>query len=264
MNDCNPNHTPAALAALGSDEDGEPMKESWNYRAIVGMLLYLSTNTRPDITFAVSQVARFSAAPKQSHATAVKTILRYLKATQDKGTIVRPTNHLHLDLYVDADMGGLFKRENDRDPNSVRSRTGYVIKLSGWPLLWKSKLQTHLSQSTLESEYSSLSYALKTLLPLKWLIQEMVKNIGRHSLESTVVRATVFEDNMGAHCLATNQRITNRAKHFLVKWHWFWAKYNEKEFSIEKCPTDKQQADFFTKSLPRDKFEANRRAVIGW
>ena len=92
----------------------------------------------------------------------------------------------------------------------------------------------------------------------------MVSVLGTLPLEDTTVRATVFEDNQGAYYLATNQRITNRTKYFLVKWHWFWHKYNEGEFQIEKCPTDLQRADFLTKSLSRDKFEANRRAVLGW
>ena len=264
MTDCNPNATPAAQNPLGKNEDDQPMQEVWSYRGIVGMLLYLSTNTRPDIAYAVSQVARFSAEPKKSHATAVKTILRYLKKTSDKGTQVKPTKHLHLDLYVDADFAGLFKFENDRDPNSVRSRTGYVISLSNWPLLWKSQLQTHLSQSTLEAEYSALSYSLKTFLPLKRLIEEMVKEIEHTPLEDATVRATVFEDNQGAFYLATNHRITNRTKYFLTKWHWFWQQYDDGNFKIEKCPTDEQRADFLTKALPREKFEANRLAVLGW
>jgi hypothetical protein len=96
MTDCKPNWTPAPLSALGIDPDGTPMSETWSYRSIIGMLLYLSTNTRPDITFAVSQVARFSHAPKHSHATAVKMILRYLKRTMDFGMTVHPTGTLDL------------------------------------------------------------------------------------------------------------------------------------------------------------------------
>lgn len=101
MTDCKPNRLPAN-GPLGLDPDGAPMEETWNYRSIVGMLLYLSTNTRCDIIFAVSQAARFSNNPKQSHATAIKTILRYLKKTRDKGMIIKITNRLNLDLYVDA------------------------------------------------------------------------------------------------------------------------------------------------------------------
>jgi hypothetical protein len=56
----NGNRVPAAQVALGSDPDGEPMKEGWNYASVVSMLLYLSTNTHPNIAYAVSQVARFT------------------------------------------------------------------------------------------------------------------------------------------------------------------------------------------------------------
>ena len=212
MEDCNPNSTPAAQAPLGSDKEGAPMKEKWNYRAIVGMLLYLSTNTRPDITFAVSQVARFSHEPKQSHATAVKTILRYLKGTKDKGTKVSLDSALELKAYVDADFAGLFRQEDERDSNSVRSRTGYIILFGGWPLLWKSQLQSHLSQSTTEAEYSALSSMLKTLIPLKWLLGEMLSKLSGTGVKVPKIIANVFEDNQSAYYLATNQRITSRTK----------------------------------------------------
>jgi hypothetical protein len=45
MTDCNPNWTPASTTPMGIDPDGEPMDEIWNYRSIIGMLLYLTTNT---------------------------------------------------------------------------------------------------------------------------------------------------------------------------------------------------------------------------
>ena len=104
MEHCNKNWTPATASALGSDQEGAPMTESWSYPLIVGMMLYLSTNTRPDITFAVSQVARFNHAPKQSHATAVKTIVCYLAGTADKGIIVKLSKTYDIDAYVDADF----------------------------------------------------------------------------------------------------------------------------------------------------------------
>ena len=83
------------------------MDEFWNYHSIVGLLLYWSTNTRPDITFAVSQVAMFNHSPKKSHASAIKSIVRYLHRTANKGTIVTLTGDLSLDCYVDADFAGL-------------------------------------------------------------------------------------------------------------------------------------------------------------
>jgi hypothetical protein len=75
MENCNPNWVPAAKEALGIDPEGKPMEEDWSYPSVVGMLLYLSTNTRPDIAFAISQVARFNHNPKKSHATTIKMIV---------------------------------------------------------------------------------------------------------------------------------------------------------------------------------------------
>jgi hypothetical protein len=265
MTDCNPNSLPTSQTPLGADKEGAPMKESWNYRSLVGMLLYLSGNTRPDIVFAVSQVARFSNNPKQSHATAMKTILRYLKGTMDKGVIVRPKDGLDTEMDTDADFCGLFGEENPRDQESVKSRSGINIMVGGFPLFSKSVLQTHISQSTMEAEYSALSQGLRYLLPIKWLLEEMIAELGGLGLPSTTVRATVFEDNQSAYFLATNHRLTSRTKYYLAKWHWFWAIYDEgRGFTIKKCTTDEQRADWLTKPLGKIKFEANRMAVIGW
>ena len=268
MTDCNPNRVPAS-GPLGSDPDGEPMDESWNYRSIVGMLLYLSTNTRPDISFAVSQVCRFSADPKQSHATAVKTILRYLKRTRTKGMSIKPTGKLNLDMFVDADFCGLFKVEPDTDPKSVKSRTGYVITLSGCPLTWRSQLQTSITCSTLEAEYNALSSALKSLLPLKRMLIEATDETELDATIKSTISAAAFEDNQGAYFLATNQRITSRTRWYLNKWHWFWQFVSEDgvgddKFAVREIDTSLQDADYMTKALAAEPFEANRYRVQKW
>ena len=71
MDDSNPMATPALGTPLGTDAKGLPFDEEWDYASVVGMLLYLSSNSRPDIQFAVHQCARFTHCPKNSHAVAV-------------------------------------------------------------------------------------------------------------------------------------------------------------------------------------------------
>jgi hypothetical protein len=167
MTDCNPNWTPASTTPIGIDPDGEPMDETWNYRSIIGMLLYLTTNTRPDLALAVSQAARFSHNPKASHATAVKTIIRYLHRTSDKGMIVKPTGALELENYVDASFAGNYGVEPAENPVSVKSRTGIIIFLAGCPLIWKSQIQSSIALSTFHSEYAGLSHSMRILIPLR-------------------------------------------------------------------------------------------------
>ena len=53
MEQCNTKATPAAQMPLGTNADGRAFKEKWKYVSVVGMLMYLASNTRPDIQFAV-------------------------------------------------------------------------------------------------------------------------------------------------------------------------------------------------------------------
>ena len=165
LSNCAPKATPANVAPLGSDKDGPECGEPWNYASVVGMLLYVSSNTRPDIQFAVHQCARHTHAPKKSHEDAIKRIVRYLSGTRDKGVSFQPSDDPVLDCYVDADFAGLWSYEDKEDPVCVRSRTGYVLTFGGCPLLWVSKLQTEVALSTTEAEYIALLQAIRDLLP---------------------------------------------------------------------------------------------------
>jgi hypothetical protein len=276
MDDCNPNKTPSTKEALPSDPDGEDMDETWNYRSIVGMMLYLSSNTRPDIAFAVSQVARFSHKPKKSHSSAIKTIIRYLAGTKEKGTIFKRPDKLNLECYVDADFAGLFGREPPEEAVSVKSRTGYIISLGGCYLLSKSQLQSTIALSTSESEYGALSQAMRTLLPIKAMVMELVKNVDLVDNEGTEIfgtrtkvlefETTVYEDNAAALSLANKQQVTSRTKHWCVKYHFFWHHINDlnQRLKVVKVETTKQKADYLTKGLTKDMFENCRRLNQGW
>ena len=112
MEGCNSALTPAKPRPLEKDCDGDPFDESWSYASVVGMLLYISGNSRPNIAFAVNQDARFLHDPKASHAAAVKPIVRYLSGTKHRGLTFKPTMDWKLDCYVDADFCGLWGSEN--------------------------------------------------------------------------------------------------------------------------------------------------------
>jgi transposase InsO family protein len=264
MTDCNPNWTPASTTPLGSDPDGEAMDETWNYRSIIGMLLYLTTNTRPDLAFAVSQAARFSHNPKKSHATGIKTIIRYLHRTSDKGMIVKPTGVLSLENYVDASFAGNYCVEPADDPVSVKSRTGIIIFLAGCPLIWKSQLQSSIALSTFHSEYSGLSHSMRILIPLRELLLETVKMLDLPTAIASTIHCRVHEDNASALLLANSQHLNNRNKYLAVKMHHFWSFVKPGIIEVIRCATDLMLADPFTKPLAREIFERLRKLIQGW
>ena len=73
---------------------------------------------------------------------------------------------MHFAVYADADFSGLWDRRTAEDePNTARSRTGFVIMFAGCPIIWISRLQTEISLSTTEAEYIALSESLRHVIP---------------------------------------------------------------------------------------------------
>ena len=67
---------------------------------MIGSLLY-RTASRPDILFSVHLCARFQCDPRESHLTAVKRTLRYLKGTTNLGLSMRKHQSI---LFLDSVM----------------------------------------------------------------------------------------------------------------------------------------------------------------
>ncbi|KAL7477999.1 LOW QUALITY PROTEIN: hypothetical protein ACHAW6_003788 [Cyclotella cf. meneghiniana] len=59
--------TPAERSPLSRDINGAPALGSFNYAAVIGMLLYLSVHSCPAIAFTVHQCARYTFAPTAFH-----------------------------------------------------------------------------------------------------------------------------------------------------------------------------------------------------
>jgi hypothetical protein len=49
------------------------------YQSAVGSLIYIILGTRPDITYTILVISRFSANPTEAYISAVKRVFRYLK-----------------------------------------------------------------------------------------------------------------------------------------------------------------------------------------
>jgi hypothetical protein len=103
---CTPVSTPMASTDRLSATDGTLLspEDCTCYRSIVGGLQYL-TMTCPDLSFAVNKVCQYLHAPRCTHWSAVKRILRYIKATLSHGLLLQPssTDPNLLSDFSDAD-----------------------------------------------------------------------------------------------------------------------------------------------------------------
>jgi hypothetical protein len=229
------------------------------------MLLYLG-HSRPDISFATHQCARYTHSPKQSHKDALKQIGRYLKGTLTKGLILNPSKTLNIDCYPDADFAGLWTRDNKQDPHCVRSQTGYVICLSNCPVLWKSKLQTEIALSTMEAEYVTLSTSCRDLFPLIDITNKLCTALQIKMQAKTHMHIKIHKDNVGALMLGKlePQRMTPRSKHYVVKYHWFCEHIGPQNIQLVKISSEDQLGNLFTKSLSQVMFSRLQKQLMGW
>jgi hypothetical protein len=70
---------------MPKQEGEEVLGVEYSYLSIIGALMYLANNTRPDIAFALNCLTRHSASPTMRNWNDIKNILRYLKGTIDLG-----------------------------------------------------------------------------------------------------------------------------------------------------------------------------------
>jgi E3 ubiquitin-protein ligase DOA10 len=133
-------------------------------------------------------------------------------------------------VYVDADFAGGWGYEEPNDPVCVKSRTGFIIEIMGCPILWTSKLQSNIATSTMEAEYTALSIALRSCIPLLEVIKYVIQAFKVTSSSLLTFKTTVHEDNQGALRLANMEpgRQTPRSKFYAIKYHWFRSWLNAK------------------------------------
>lgn len=254
---------PIIKPMLNRDIEGDSRKHDWNYRSVIGMLNYLEKTTRPDLSVAVHQCARFCENPKRSHEKAVHRIVKYLMLTKNDGLLFTPDPSRGIECFVDADFAGNWDTLDPDNAANMISRTGYVIFFMGCPLVWKSKLQTEISLSTTEAEYIALSQAMREVIPLMGILRELEKFKELKNVIPTM-KCTVFEDNQSCIKLAKAPRMNPRTKYIALKYHHFRSHVKQGLVDIEYVDTHDQIADIFTKPLSSTQFRLLRKKLCGW
>ena len=257
--------TPAASTKiLNKDEGGMPHNAQWHYRGLIGKLNFLEKSTRGELGYAVHQCARFCEAPTTSHTDAVHHIVRFLIGTRDEGIILKPREQ-SLECYADADFCGLWNKETaSEDTSTAKSRMGYLITYAGCPLVWASKLAGPICLSTTEAEYVALSSALRQVIPIMDLLEEMKAQGIVTDKHIPKVFCKAFEDNSGALEMAQTPKMRPRTKHINVAYHHFRSHVANGRITIHAISTQDQVGDLWTKPLGTDLFAKFTMMAFGW
>jgi hypothetical protein len=147
---------------------------NFNYPSVVGKLNYLAQTDCPNIMYATHQIAKYSSDPRTSHGEAVLYLIYYLKKTCELGLCFKPDPNKDFECYCDADFSGLWNKASEPvDPSTSISQSGWIIFYTRCPVSRASKLQSQVALSTTKAEYIAMLQALRDVIHIMGLLQEM-------------------------------------------------------------------------------------------
>ncbi|KAD4385721.1 hypothetical protein E3N88_25890 [Mikania micrantha] len=236
MNDCKIISTPMVTSpGICPDDNGEPVDQTL-YRCMIGSPMYL-TASRPDIMYATCVCARYQSAPKQSHLSFVKRILRYLKGTHVLG-IWYPANQIcKLVGFSDSDYAGCSLTR--------KSTSGGCQFFAGCLVSWQSKKQTSVSNSTAEAEYIAAAHCTAQIL---WLQYQLL------DFGITELKTPLLIDSEAAKNIIKNPVYHSKTKHIEIRHHFIRDSFEKGLIVPEHVSTSDQIADIFTKPLDSSTF----------
>jgi Reverse transcriptase (RNA-dependent DNA polymerase) len=241
MENCNSVKTPCPTYRLTMDMCPKTIQEreaasKLPYCAIVGKCMYLSTCTRPDISFAVRELAKFMSNYGARHYEAAKHLLRYLQGTRSRGIIYgnMPNPYPLFIAFADSDWAMSEGR---------KSVSGYIIECANGPITWSSKQQSVVALSSCEAEYLSCSHGARQVLWLRSLFEELGFN------QNTPT--PLYCDNQGTVTCTHDPQSHSRMKHIDIRAHFIRDCVNNRLIDVHHIPGTENPADLLTKPLLR-------------
>ena len=219
---------------------------SLKYRNLIGALLYVRASTRLDISYSENYMSRFQNCYDKSHYKYALRILKYLYLTRDlKLTYQRSLDANIIDNFVDVGWAG--------DKIDRKTTTGYVVRIFGTVIYWKSRKQGSVTKSSTAAEYVALSDSVSEIR----VVIDLLKDF-KIKLHKPV---KIYEDNSGAIAIAKFGNLTKNSK-YIEEHHHFVNECCEKRIiKIVKVKSENNLADILTKTLGKNKFE-NFREVL--
>ena len=238
----------------GAPDSKETSEVIDHYRSLIGALLWVANISRPDVSFAVSTLSKFTACPEKAHMRAALRVLGYLEKTKD--TI------LHFGDFTGHKMcGGTLKAPGelvcftDSSWGDERPASGFACFYKGALISWASRRLKTTPLSSCESEYDAATNAANEVLYLQDMIEDVTGD-GRHGA------TTIYCDNSAACQLTEDAMSGKRVKHVMRKLTYLREQSETGRITLKFISGEVNPADIFTKCLPSGRFVELRSMLI--
>ena len=225
-----------------STEDIEVLDDEHQkkYRSGVGMLLYLTKYSRPDICNIVRELSKCMDLASWGSYQELLCVIKFVDDTKSFGLKVQPKIDddlgWNLKIFCDSDWAG--------DPETRISVTGFVIYLLDVPVCWRSKSQKGVTLSSTEAEYVAISEAVKEVKFVYYLLCDFHIKVK--------LPIVVKTDNIGAIFMSENASTGVRTRHVDTRYHFVREFFEDGFIRIEFVRSVENNADIFTKNVSQE------------
>ena len=241
------------------------------YQMMIGILVWVVTIGRVDISHVTSSLSRFTSAPRKGHSERLLKVFGYLKRRPNRRIVVDSRdpkysggiesiskNYMEelCDMYPDANeeldcklpealvdemkITVFVDSDHAHDQVSRRSITGVVIFVGRTPVFYISKRQGAIECSTYSAEFVAMKTAVEELTSLRYMIRCLGVKVTYASL--------VCGDNLGVIQNATIQENFLKKKHVAISYHKVRETTAAGIAHPIKTPSANNYADVLTKS----------------
>jgi hypothetical protein len=220
--------------------------------------------TRADILVAVHMASRYIARPSEKLWLWLTRILRYLKGTMHLGLIYRRSSMEQGGSgqggplrYVPAGVGLLSGAADSSFADGPKGKTtlGFCLLFCGNLVEYDTKLSTRVLDSSTDAECTAL--VLLGHSNSWW--RDFLKEFRLFTVNTPT---GIKEDNTSA-IILTGHGSAKRSRHFDIAFYKLKDTVQFGVLALVKVPTQENEADFFTKTLPFGTFVRHRDAVMG-
>jgi hypothetical protein len=236
--------TPLAIQELYASETQATPQEVHAYQSRIGSTTYATSITRPDAARASNKLAEFLLNPSPAHLKAANRLIKYLYDTR----------YLAIEYSADsasyATLEPEFRCSTDAafgdDIDTRKSTEGYLFKLFGGPIEWKSTRQKLVTKSSTEAELVALSHASTEIYWWRRFFTQIKLQLNSYKVEC---------DNQQTIRLFTTPaiKLATKLKHIDIHHHWLRQEVQDQKLQLKWIPTSEMPADGFTKALPTQK-----------
>ena len=241
------------------------------FKSVMGILQWIVTSGRIDITYAVTSLSRFCMSPREGHLKNAEQILGYLKKYARRGLVINPNPPQILDDDLNKSSGfedfthqyHYFTEEIDsrfpapkvkeldlnffcdsdlaHDLVSGRSVTAILGFIGSTPCVWASKRQTAVQTSTFGAEFTALKTAVERVVNIRYHLRSMGVQVSKPT--------PIFVDNKSVFLQAANPSSSLNKKAIALAYHFVREHQSGEVIDVRHIPTDQNYSDCLSKSL---------------